>query len=78
MNGLHGVEQVETIEQALADVDAAMLVTEWPQLEDVDWTAAAAGAQRTPPVFVDGRNMLDPKSMRDAGWVYEGTGRPAA
>jgi hypothetical protein len=29
-------------------------------------------------VFVDGRNMLDPAAMRDAGFTYEGIGRAAA
>ncbi len=76
-DGLHGVAQVATIEEALAGVDAAVLVTEWPQLAQVDWRAAAieAGAKR--PVFIDGRNMLDPELMREAGWTYEGVGRPA-
>ena len=27
------------------------------------------------PVFVDGRNMLDPETMRAAGYRYEGIGR---
>jgi UDPglucose 6-dehydrogenase len=76
LNGLHGVEQVSSIEEALRDVDAAVLVTEWSELNDVDWTAAAAGARRKPPLLVDGRNMLDPQRMRESGWVYEGTGRP--
>ena len=66
VNGLHGVEQVETIEQALVDVDAAILVTEWPQLEDVDWTAAAAGAHGR-RCLVDGRNMLDPNEHARRG-----------
>jgi UDPglucose 6-dehydrogenase len=74
-NGLHGVVQVETVEEALAGADAAVLVTEWPQLGDVDWRAAAA-AMRT-PVLVDGRNMLDPAAMREAGFTYEGIGRAA-
>ena len=78
LNGLYGVEQVETVEAALADVDGAVLVTEWPELNGVDWKAAAAGANRTPPVLVDGRNMLDPQLMRESGWVYEGTGRSSA
>ena len=78
IDGLHGVEQMETVEQALADADAAVLVTEWPELGDVDWTAAAAAARRSPPIFVDGRNMLDPERMRQSGWVYQGTGRPSA
>ena len=74
-DGLPGVTQVATIEAALADADAAVLVTEWPQLADVDW-AEVARTMRT-PVFVDGRNMLDPETMRAAGFAYEGIGRAA-
>jgi UDPglucose 6-dehydrogenase len=77
INGLPGVEQVETVESALAGVDGAVLVTEWPELNLVDWRAAAAGAGRAQPVFVDGRNMLDPELMRESGWMYDGTGRPS-
>ncbi len=32
-DGLHGVEQVPTVEEAARDADAVVLVTEWPQLE---------------------------------------------
>jgi UDPglucose 6-dehydrogenase len=74
-DGLPGVTQVATVEAALADADAAVLVTEWPQLADVDW-AEVARTMRT-PVFVDGRNMLDPETMRAAGFAYEGIGRAA-
>jgi UDPglucose 6-dehydrogenase len=74
-DGLYGVEQVATIEEALAGADAAVLVTEWPQLADADW-ALLAETMRT-RVFVDGRNMLDPDAMRAAGYVYEGIGRAA-
>ena len=73
--GLHGVEQVETPEQALAGADAAVLVTEWPQLADVDWRAAAGSMRNA--LLIDGRNMLDPRTMREAGWAYEGVGRAA-
>ncbi len=72
-DGLRGVAQTATIEQALAGADAAVVVTEWPQLAQVDW-AAAAQAMRT-PVLVDGRNMLDPEGMRAAGFTYEAIGR---
>ena len=73
--GLYGVEQVETVEQALEGADAAVLVTEWPQLAELDWRAAA-GRMRT-ALLIDGRNMLDPDEMREAGWAYEGIGRAA-
>ena len=55
-----------------------MLVTEWPELAELDWTEARATAGSAQPVFVDGRNMLDPDRMRESGWVYEGIGRPSA
>jgi UDPglucose 6-dehydrogenase len=74
-DGLPGVTQVATIEAALADADAAVLVTEWPQLADVDWAEVARTMRAR--VFVDGRNMLDPERMRAAGFAYEGIGRPA-
>ena len=75
-DGLHGVEQVATVDDAVRGADAVVLVTEWPELADVDWAAVAAG-MRT-PLFVDGRNMLDPETMRAAGFTYEGIGRAAA
>jgi UDPglucose 6-dehydrogenase len=73
-DGLAGVEQVASVEEALRDADAAVLVTEWPQLREVDW-AAAAGTMRN-ALLVDGRNMLDPAEMRAAGFAYDGMGRP--
>jgi len=75
-DGLHGVEQVTAVEDAVRDADAVVLVTEWPQLRDVDWAALAATMRRT--VLVDGRNMLDPEAMRAAGFTYDAIGRAAA
>ena len=75
---LPGVEQVETAAAAIAGADAVVLVTEWPELADIDWAQARTATGSAQPVFVDGRNMLDPDRMRDAGWVYESIGRPSA
>jgi UDPglucose 6-dehydrogenase len=52
-----------------------VLVTEWPELAELNWRAAA-GRMRT-ALLIDGRNMLDPEAMRSAGWAYEGIGRAA-
>jgi UDPglucose 6-dehydrogenase len=71
---LHGVEIAETALEALEGADAAVLVTEWPELLELDWGAAA---QRMRGNFiVDGRNLLDPDELRALGFVYEGIGRP--
>jgi UDPglucose 6-dehydrogenase len=59
--------------EALRDADAAVLVTEWPQLVELDW-AQVAGAMKG-NLIVDGRNALDPAAVRAAGLVYEGVGR---
>jgi UDPglucose 6-dehydrogenase len=72
---LHGVHVEASVEQAAAGADAVVLVTEWPQLADVDWAAVAA-TMRT-RVFVDGRNMLDQAKLRAAGFTVEGIGRAA-
>ena len=72
-DGLQGVDQVESVEQAVDGADAAVLVTAWPELAEIDW-AALAPRMRT-PVLVDGRNMLDPEAMRAAGFAYDAIGR---
>ena len=71
---LHGVEIAPTALDALDGADAAVLVTEWPELRELDW--AAAGERMRSRVVIDGRNLLDPDAMRALGFVYEGIGRP--
>ncbi len=71
-----GLEQVETVEEALRGADAAVLVTEWPELAEQDWSALRGLMKQG--VFVDGRNMLDPGQMSAAGFTYEGVGRASA
>ena len=62
--------------EALDGADAAVLVTEWPQLAELDWSAARERMRN--PLLIDGRNMLDPLALRRAGFTYEGIGRAAA
>jgi UDPglucose 6-dehydrogenase len=62
--------------EALDGADAAVLVTEWSQLGELDWAEAAS--RMSNPLLIDGRNMLDPDVMREAGFTYEGIGRAAA
>jgi UDPglucose 6-dehydrogenase len=72
-DGFHGVEQVPSVADAARDADAVVLVTEWPELADVEW--GAVGSTMRSQVFVDGRNMLDPDAMRAAGFRYAAIGR---
>ncbi|MEV7279731.1 UDP-glucose/GDP-mannose dehydrogenase family protein [Streptomyces sp. NPDC093111] len=67
------LERAETVIEAVAGCDAAVIVTEWPMLTEVDW-ASAASTMRTPFLF-DGRNLLDPQLLQKCGFTYMSVGR---
>jgi UDPglucose 6-dehydrogenase len=73
---LRGVELAPTITAAVAGADAAVIVTEWPELHDLV-SPDVRGAMRN-PLIVDGRNMLDPREVRAAGFAYEAIGRTSS
>src|SRR5690348_4019815 len=73
---LHGVEIAESALGALEGADAAVLVTEWPELRELDWSAAAARMRNL--LLIDGRNMLDADALRALGFAYEGIGRQSS
>ncbi len=73
---LPGVEMADSALEALEGAEAAILVTEWPEFADLDWSEAARLMAR--PLLIDGRNFLDPERMRAAGFHYEGIGRGGA
>ncbi len=68
-----GVEFADSALDAVAGADACIIVTEWPEFSELDWTEVA---RRMPGrLVVDGRNFLDPETVRAAGFAYEGIGR---
>jgi UDPglucose 6-dehydrogenase len=71
---LHGVEICDSVLEAVTGADAAVLVTEWPELRDL-MTSEVRDAMAV-PLIVDGRNLLDPEVVIGAGFFYEGIGRP--
>jgi len=73
---LPGVEMRATARDALSGADAAVLVTEWTEFRETDWADVGAGMNHR--LLIDGRNYLDPESLRRAGFAYEGMGRPRA
>ncbi len=72
---LNGANLASSPLDALEDADAAVLVTEWPELAELDW--GEAGKRMRNRLLVDGRNMLDPELLREHGFAYEGVGRPS-
>ncbi|MGI8606648.1 MAG: UDP-glucose dehydrogenase family protein [Gaiellaceae bacterium] len=73
---LTGVELTDSLPDAVRDADAAVIVTEWPELRELP-TAAIRDSMRT-ALIVDGRNLLDPASVRAAGFTYEAIGRASS
>jgi UDPglucose 6-dehydrogenase len=73
---LRGVDVRDTPLEAVRDADAAVIVTEWPELRGLATPETLEAMRGT--LIVDGRNLLDPDHVRAAGFVYEGIGRPAS
>jgi UDPglucose 6-dehydrogenase len=68
-----GVEHAESVLDAIADADAAVIVTEWSELRGLA-SKEIREAMRN-PLIIDGRNLLDPGETIAAGFTYEGIGR---
>jgi len=69
------VEMADSAMEAVDGVDAAVLVTEWPEFAELNWGKVAK--RMSTPLLVDGRNFLDPEAVRAAGITYEAIGRPS-
>ncbi|WP_205474133.1 UDP-glucose/GDP-mannose dehydrogenase family protein [Nocardioides sp. SYSU D00038] len=65
---------VDTVEEAVADADLVVLLTEWREYVALD--PVALKEQVAVPALIDGRNCLDPVAWRAAGWTYRALGRP--
>ena len=71
---LVGIELCDTVLDTVRDADAAVIVTEWPELATLASPEVRDAMAR--PLIVDGRNLLDPEATQAAGFAYEGIGRP--
>ena len=60
--------------EALQEAHAAVVVTEWEELRDLDLRRTAA-LMESPKLLVDGRNALDPQEASGSGLLYRGFGR---
>ncbi|MFC5330038.1 UDP-glucose dehydrogenase family protein [Brachybacterium fresconis] len=63
-------------EDALAGADLVVLLTEWREYRDLD--PATTRRLVDMPRMIDGRNVLDPRQWREAGWEIRSLGRAAA
>ena len=58
---------------ALADADALAIVTEWKEFRAPDFSVIKSSLKN--PVIFDGRNLYEPKMVREAGLEYFPIGR---
>ena len=70
---LDGVVVAASLLDAVRGADAAVIVTEWPELKELPSPEVRDAMRR--PLIVDGRNLLDAEAARAAGFDYEGIGR---
>ncbi|MEZ0341009.1 glycosyltransferase [Mycobacterium sp. pV006] len=68
-----GVTAVDDPYRAAKSADAIVVLTEWPQFADLDWSLIAEQAPGA--IVADTRNLLDAHSVAAAGLRYLGNGR---
>ena len=62
--------------QALEDADALIILTEWKPYRTPDFQRMRHLMRE--PIIFDGRNLFDPRRMRELGFEYTGIGRAGA
>ncbi|WKN57639.1 UDP-glucose/GDP-mannose dehydrogenase family protein [Rhodococcus opacus] len=60
--------------EACDGADLVLVLTEWQEFKELSPSDLEGIVRKR--VLIDGRNCLDPKDWRGAGWIYRGLGRP--
>jgi len=63
----------DSVYQTLTGMDAAILITEWSELLEVDWNQVKSLMKQ--PFLFDGRNVLEPEVIQAAGFTFANVGR---
>ncbi|MEI7512065.1 MAG: UDP-glucose/GDP-mannose dehydrogenase family protein [Candidatus Uhrbacteria bacterium] len=71
---LNTISRVSSIDEAISEADAIVIATEWDEFRALDIEKTKKLMQGN--VIFDGRNLLDPKAVRAAGFTYLSVGRP--
>ena len=64
----------DSAEDAASGADVLMILTDWSEYTKVDLSSVRQ--QMSVPLILDGRNLLEPDSVRKFGFEYHSTGRP--
>jgi UDPglucose 6-dehydrogenase len=67
------IDYCQSADEAARGAHAVLIATEWEEFRKLDWKKVQESMEV--PVLVDGRNILDPSAMQEAGFEYFGMGR---
>jgi UDPglucose 6-dehydrogenase len=70
---LDGVAFCDTAYDAVKKADAAVVTAEWGEFKELDLDKIRSSMKS--PVIFDGRNIYNPKRMKELGFKYYGVGR---
>jgi UDPglucose 6-dehydrogenase len=73
-DGRNDLVLCDSPESAVEGADALVIVTEWNVFRSPDFGRIKAALKE--PVIFDGRNLYDPRVLRDEGFTYYAIGRP--
>ncbi len=62
-----GLGRAASVAEAVVDADLVVLATEWDHYRALDWSAIGSSVRSR--VLFDGRNVLDARALRRAGWL---------
>jgi UDPglucose 6-dehydrogenase len=73
LSGFKGVKFCKAPYEAVKGADCAVVVTEWNEFKELDLKKVKKLMRQ--PVIVDGRNIYEPKKMKELGFRYSCIGR---
>ena len=66
---------MKSIQDAVKDADAVIVLTGHNEYKALTADALKVMTGKEHPVIIDGRNIIDPDTFLNAGWIYRGIGR---
>ena len=72
-NVFNNVKFFQNPYETIRDCDALIVATEWNEFRNLDLRAVKILLKK--PIIIDGRNIYDPKEMKELGFIYLGIGR---
>jgi UDPglucose 6-dehydrogenase len=67
------IEYAQNCYAAATGANALMIITEWNEFKEINLKRLAEIMEEK--VIIDGRNIYDPRRVREAGFIYSGIGR---